>query len=459
MKRLRAAWSGPDHVGRASFSDTRATDPMSTVTATQPTLKRAVSRWEIVGIAINDVIGSGVYLLPAAAAALLGPASLWAVLLAGGAVLLLVLCFAEAASHFDEPGSGYVYTREAFGPFIGFEVGWMTWLARVASVASLSNGFAQAMTFIWPGAGDGLTRVAMVALPLALLTWINVVGVKQGARAAAFFTIAKILPLVVLIAFGIFAVDFSRIFPVPAPDVANLGEAALLLLFAYAGFENTAAAAGEYKDPRRDVPFALLTMLLVVTTLYTLVQLVALGTLPDLAARAEGAPLADAAAIVLGAGAGLMMTAGAAISIGGNIGSTMLAGPRYLYALAVDGFGPRVLGTIPPRYGTPAAAILTQAVIAGALAFSGSFVQLAMLSIIARMCTYIGTAAAVPILRRKYPRTAKTVVLPGGPAIPVLALLMSFALLASATTWNLIAGAIALAVGAGLYLLRRRPAG
>jgi amino acid transporter len=427
-----------------------------TAPATSTTgLRRVVTRWELVGIAINDVIGSGVYLLPAAAAALLGPASLWAVLLAGFAVLLLVLCFAEAASHFDEAGSGYVYTREAFGAFIGFEVGWMTWLARVASVASLANGFAQAMTFIWPGAGVGIMHALMVALPLALLTWINVVGVKEGARVAAFFTVAKILPLLVLVAFGIFTIDGSRIFEVGTIDVGNLGEAALLLLFAYAGFENTAAAAGEYKDPRRDVPFALITMLIVVTTIYTLVQLVALGTLPDLAARVEGAPLADAAVIVLGAGAGLMMTAGAAISIGGNISSTMLAGPRYLYALAVDGFGPRILGRIHPRYGTPAAAIITQAIIAGVLAFSGSFVQLAMLSIIARMSTYIGTAAAVPILRRKYPRTEKTVVLPGGPTIPVLALLMSFALLASATAWNLIAGGIALLVGAGLYLLRR----
>lgn len=421
-------------------------------------LRRVVTRWELVGISINDVIGSGVYLLPAAAAALLGPASVWAVLLAGFAVFLLILCFVEAASHFEEPGSGYVYTREAFGPFIGFEVGWMTWLARVASVASLSNGLAQAMTFIWPGAGTGLARVLWVVLPLALLTWINVVGVKQGARVAAGFTVAKLLPLVVLIAFGIFAVDWSRVFPVPAPAVGNLGEAALLLLFAYAGFENTAAAAGEFKDPRRDVPFALVTMAIVVTVVYTLVQLVALGTLPDLASRTEGAPLADAAVIVLGAGAGLMMTAGAAISIGGNIGSTMLAGPRYLYALARDGFGPRALANIHPRFHTPAVAIVVQAVVAGALALSGSFVQLAMLSVIARMCTYIGTAAAVPILRRKYPATERTVVLPGGPLIPILALLISFGLLASATRDNLVAGAVALVVGALLYFFRGTPA-
>jgi amino acid transporter len=322
-------------------------------------------------------------------------------------------------------------------------------------VASLSNGFAQAMTYLWPGAGSGADRLLIVAQPLVVLTWINVIGVKQGARVAVGFTIAKILPLLLLIGAGILALDRSRLFPVPAPDIGNLGRAALLLLFAYAGFENTPAAAGEYKDPRRDVPFALITMLVVVTLLYTLVQLVALSILPDLAQRTGGAPLADAATMLLGTGAGLLLTAGAAISIGGNIGSSMLAGPRYLYALAVDGFGPRYLAAVHPRYRTPAAAIVTQAVIGGALAYSGSFVQLAMLSIIARMFTYVGTAAAVPILRRKFPRTGKTLVLPGGAAIPVAALLLSFGLLASASAWNLLAGAIALAAGALLYRTRR----
>ena len=313
---------------------------------------------------MNDVIGSGVYLLPAAAALLLGPASVWAVVLAGGAVALLVLCFAEAASHFDEPGSGYIYTREAFGEFVGFEVGWMTWLARIASIASLSNGFAQALSFLWPAAMIDSTRALVIALPILFFTWINVVGVKSGARTAVVLTIAKIVPLVILVAVGLFAVQWERIFPTPAPPTDQLGEAALLLLFAYAGFENTAAAAGEYENPKRDVPFALLTMIVVVTALYTAVQIVALGVLPDLADKVEGAPLADAAVLLMGAGGGILMTLGAAISIEGNIGNTMLAGPRYLYALAVDGYGPAVLARVHPRYRTPAWAIVTQATVA-----------------------------------------------------------------------------------------------
>src|SRR5687767_7816517 len=348
-----------------------------------PSLRRAVSRWEIVGLAVNDVIGSGVYLLPAAAAALLGPASLWAVLVTGGAVGLLVLCFAEAASHFDEPGGGYVYTREAFGNFVGFEVGWMTWLARIASVASLSNGFAQALGFLWDDATVGATRALVIAMPLAFLTWINVVGVKSGARTAVFLSIAKVIPLVFLIVVGLPAIDAGALFPIPAPRTDVLGEAALLLLFAYAGFENTPAAAGEYKNPQRDVPFALLTMITIVTLLYSGVQLVGLGTLPNVA-QSQSA-VAESARTFLGNGGALLMTVGAMISIGGNVGNTILVGPRYLYALAADGYGPRVLARIHPKYRTPAAAIITLATISLVLALSGSFVQLALLSIIARL--------------------------------------------------------------------------
>jgi basic amino acid/polyamine antiporter, APA family len=419
-------------------------------------LRRAVTRWQIVGMSMNGVIGSGVYLLPAAAAALLGPASLWAVPLAGLAVLVLALCFAEAGSHFDEPGAAYIYTREAFGELAGFQVGWMTWLARLASAAALWNGFVQALTFVLPGAGEGVTRAFLIMLPLTFFCLVNLVGVQYAARLEVGLTIAKTLPLVLLIAVGITAIDGSLIFPMTLPDTASLGAASLLLLYAYAGFENTAAAAGEFKNPKRDVPFALITVIGAVTLLYTLIQLVALGTLPDLGLRAEGAPLADSATIVIGVSGGLLMTLGAALSIGGNVGNTMLVGSRYLYALASSGFGPRILARVHPRFQTPAWAIVTQAALTAALALSGSFVQLALLSVVARLATYIGTAAAVPVLRRKFPAKEQTIVLPGGATIPALALLVCVAFLASSTAANLVAGLIALMLGAAVYAFRRK---
>ena len=385
----------------------------------------------------------------------MGPASLWAVPLAGVAVLLLSLCFAEAGSRFDEPGGGYVYTRAAFGEFVGFQVGWMTWLARIASGAALWNGLAQALTFVLPDAADGVTRVAVIVVPLALLTAINVIGVRHAARLEVVFTVAKLLPLLFLIVVGIPALDGSLIFPMPAFDPTGLGAAATLLLFAYAGFENTAAAAGEFRNPQRDVPFALLVSIVAITLLYTLVQLVALGTLPDLAERADGAALADAIALIVGTWAGVVLTLGAVVSIGGNIGNTMLVGPRYLFAMATSGFGPPFLERIHPRFHTPHWSIVTQAIITAVLALSGSFVQLAMLSIIARLATYIGTAAAVPVLRRKMQTGEHTVVLPGGATIPVLALLVCIAFLASATLENLVAGLFALAAGVAIYFVRR----
>ena len=425
-----------------------------------PGTVRAVSRWQIVGLSINDVIGSGIYLLPAAAAALLGPASLWAVLLAGLAVSLLVLCYAQAASYFDAPGGGYLYAREAFGSFIGFEVGWMLLLTRVATAAALANGLAEAVTHFWPAADAGWARVLIVTGSIALLVAINVVGVRAAANAGVLLAIGKLVPLALFVAIGALHIGMSHVdaslaAPSTSPLTAKpLAEAALLLLFAYAGFENLPAAAGEYRNPRRDVPFALLTMIATVTAVYVSVQWVALGTLPDLAHSTT--PLAEAASRFSGEWLALLMTVGASISILGTSSNTVLMAPRYLLALSQDGYGPRWLARIHPTFRTPAVSIVLIGVVSLALALSGSFVQLALLSVVSRLCTYLGTAGSVLVLRHRHGDREGALHLPGGPLIPVAAIVLSLALLASAQIANLIAAAIALVIGAVVYALRRR---
>ncbi|MET0549525.1 MAG: APC family permease [Xanthomonas sp.] len=424
-----------------------------------PGLVRAVSRWQIVGLSINDVIGSGIYLLPAATAALLGPLSLWAVLLAGVAVALLVLCYAQAASYFDEPGGSYLYAREAFGRFAGFEIGWMIWLTRISSAAALSNGLADAVVRFWPAAAGGGARLSIVAGSLGLLTAINVIGVKSAARTGVALVIGKLVPLLLFVAIGVFYVDWSWAFSGKTPDprdVGNLGEAALLLLFAYAGFENIPAAAGEYRNPRRDVPFALITMIVTVTLIYAAVQVVAQGTLPNVAQSAT--PLADAASGFGGEALALILTVGATISILGTTSNTVMLGPRFLFALAKDGYGPAFLARVHPRFRTPAAAILLQGVLSLALALSGSFVQLALLSMVTRLFAYIGTAAAVLVLARRYGDRPGALRLPGGPLIPLAALLLALALLLSASWQNLAAAGVALLVGALFYRFPRKDA-
>ena len=428
-------------------------------------LLRAVSRWQIVALSVNDVIGSGVYLiLPVAAALLLGPASVWAILAAGFAVLLLVLCFAEASSLFDRAGGAIVYTRAAFGDFVGFEVGWMTWIARIASIAGLSVFFARAVGYLWPGARSGVGQWATIVLPLLVLTWINVRGVKSGARTAVVLAWGKVLPLVLFVAVGIFFVDWSRVFPVPMPERANFMKAALLVLFAYAGFENTPAPAGEFLNPKRDVPFAIIVTIAIVPAIYTTLQLVAIGTVANLGSSPT--PLADAAAMMMGPVGGFLLTLGAVLSVLGTNNNTVLAGPRYLYALSEMGRLPQVFAKIHPRYRTPYVAIITQTAVAlglmlldwglnalfpreGAL---GLAERLAMLSAIARLATYMGTAASVPVLRRKLPATERTIRLPGGPLIPIAAFAICLLFLSAAEANNWKAGGIALAIGAAIYL-------
>lgn len=418
-------------------------------------LLRVVSRWQIVGLSVNGIVGSGIYLLPASAALLLGPLSLWAVALAGIAVSLLVLCYAQASSYFDQPGGGYLYAREAFGPFIGFEVGWMSWLTPVVASAALANGLALAVSALWSGAAVPGGRALVIVGGLGLLTVINLVGVRAGARTAVVLTIGKLVPLLLFIALGLGSVEPGRLAVAEWPVAGAVGQAALLLLFAFAGFENTSAGAGEYRNPRRDVPFALLTTILIVTLLYTAIQAVALGTLPGLAE--SRAPLAEAARLLGGEPLALVLTVGAVISIFGSLGNMTLFGPRYLFAMAADGFGPALLARVHPRWHTPAAAILVQAGIALTLALSGTFAQLALLSVIAALTNYLATAASLLVLQPRHAGRPGALALPGGRLIPLLAMVLALGLLASAPRVNLLAGGIALLVGAVLYRFRQPP--
>ena len=399
-------------------------------------------------------------ILPVAAAQLLGAASVFAILAAGFGVLLLVLCFAEAGSLFDRAGGAIVYTRAAFGDFVGFEVGWMSWIARIASIAGLSVFFARAVGYLWKGAKTGIGQQLMIILPLLLLTWINVRGVKSGARTAVFLSFGKVLPLALLVGVGIFAVSWDRVFPVPMPARGNFMKAALLVLFAYGGFENTAAPAAEFKNPKRDIPFALIVQTVLVTAIYTLVQLVAIGTIPNLGFSPT--PLADAGRILMGPVGGFILTLGAVLSVLGTNNNTVLAGPRYLYALAETGRLPSVFARVHPRYHTPHVAILTQTGVALALILFdaglhalypgklGVAEDLAVLSAIARLATYMGTVLAVPVLRRKMPQTPRTIRLPGGDLIPIAAFAICLLFLSAAEKRNWIGGGIALAVGAAI---------
>jgi basic amino acid/polyamine antiporter, APA family len=410
-------------------------------------LIRAVGMWGLVAMCINAVVGSGVYLLPSETFQLLGPFSLWAPLLFAIPVFILALCFAEAASHFTEPGGAYLYTRAAFGDFIGFETGWMNTIARVTSLAALANGFVLSLGRLWEPAGSGTTRAVLITASLLVFGVIHALGIRYGAGTIYFFTWGKIIPLAVFI---VVAILIFRTNPLPGSFTLPAGEihwsqAALFLLFAYAGFENLGIPAGEFKNPRRDLPIALLIGIGAIAAVYSLAQFAAMSALPDLSGT--GTPIADAAAMIMGPGGALLITVGAILSIlGTNLGTTLEAS-RMIFALTRDRKPFRILGYIHPRTHTPVIAIALLIVVAIPVAVAGSFAKLALLSAGARLTTYLFTAAAVPRLRK----LNEGFVSPGGWTVPILGTAISLYFLVNLRPEQFIALGIALAIGVVLY--------
>lgn len=424
----------------------------------EPTLDRALGRWDLTAIGINQVIGSAIFLMPSQVAAQVGNWGPLAFLLAGLASLLVALCFAEVSSRFDKTGGPYLYTRAAFGRLAGFEVGWMLWFTRAASHASVVNGVALAVGFYLPSVTRGLGRASLITTLLVFLAVINVRGIRISSVFVNLVTLAKLLPLGIFIVVGLFFVDLHRLTEVPTVTVNEAATAALLLIFTFGGYDVVPVPAGEASDPRRHVPFALVATIVSVTAIMTLGQIVAAGTLPGLAQSST--PLADASLLFLGAGGALMIGLGSVISMTGNNMGQILSGSRVLFALAENGDLPPVLARIHPRYRTPANAILFTSAVALVLALSGSFAKLAVVSAVARLVAYIGACASTLALRRlsfEGRVLPATFVIPFGPVVPLAAIAVSLAILLGATRDQLFWGAVALLGGAILFRLGRPP--
>ena len=411
-------------------------------------LRRALGGWDLTALGINQVIGGAIFLIPALIAAEIGTWSPIGFVLAGFAMLLIALCYAETASRFSVTGGAYIYARAAFGNVIGFEVGWMQWFVRVSSQAAIVTGIASALASYWPRAADRWGNTLVVSTITLLIGYWHMKGIRQSAWAINFFTVSKLIPLFVLITGGLFLADWRSMEPLPAISSEQAITAGLLLVFAYGGFESVAVIAGEAKLPRRDVPFALGATMLSVTVVMAAAQAVYVATVPGNAK--SGAPLAESAQVLLGWAGAAVIGAGSVISvIGTNVGSS-LAASRMLFAFAENGDLPPSFARIHSRYRTPVVAIWFSTAVALILAITGSFVLLATVSALARLVTYTGVALATLTLRKpQYPAAA--FMLPFGATIPVAATAVSLAMLAGATREQVIAGAAALAAGALLY--------
>jgi APA family basic amino acid/polyamine antiporter len=398
-------------------------------TSNRPGLLRAMGRWDLTAGVVNGVIGSGIFGLPSVLAGHLGTLSPLAFVLGGLAIFTVVLCFAEVASRFEDGGGPYLYVRETFGPVAGFQVGWLHLWTRVLSAAAVVNLFGSYLAQLVPATATGWGRALALTALVGLLAALNVIGVRQATWAVNLFTIAKLLPLGLLVVLGLPRIhsDVLATQAVAAPDWPR---ALVLVVFACGGFESAVIPAGEAQRPKRDMAFALVVAMAGVVVLYSLVQLVVVGCVPH-AASVGATPLSAAFRALLGPPGGLAATLAVLISTYGWTSGFVLATPRILLSMAQRGEVPRVLGAVHRRFRTPHVAILANAALALGLAVYGTFAWAATISVLTRLLVYLPTCGALLIFRARRPDQPPRFRLPGGVAVAWLGIAFCLWLLAT----------------------------
>lgn len=385
-------------------------------------LVRGISRWDLTAIAINTIIGAGIFGLPAKVTALIGSWSLVAFVVCAVIIGLVVLCFAEVSSRFQATGGMYLYAKEGFGSIVGFEVGWLYWIVRVTTFAANCNLLLAYISFFYPIPKEGALRIIVITLIVFSLTLVNLIGVKQSTLLTNVFTVGKIVPLVILATVGLFFISPANFNFSITPDYTAFSSATLLLIYAFVGFEATVIPAGESKNPKKDMPFALLLALAIVAILFILIQIVAIGTLPELAKSEK--PLADSAQVFLGAFGATLISIGAIVSIFGNLNGGFLATTRIPFAMSEQKELPEFIGKTHEKFKTPYISIIITSIVILIWTLLTSFLAAVAIATITRLIVYATTCAALPVFRNREDAPKAEFTAPLGIGAAVLSLIL-----------------------------------
>lgn len=414
-------------------------------------LKRSIGKWEMVLLFINGVIGAGIFGLPSKVFQMSGVYSIAALLLCMVAVFVIVLCFAEVSSRFHETGGPYLYALASFGPLPAFLTGWLLLITRFITYAALINLLVTYLGVFSEWFTRPLPRIACISTITILLAWINHIGIRNTTRTNNVLTIGKLLPLLLFIGVGLFFIAPERLIWENAPSYKDLSSTVLLWIFAFGGFESVLVNAGEVKDPRRTLPFALLIATLCIASIYILILIVSIGTLPGLASSNK--PLAAAAGLFMGKSGAILIGIGALVSITGTLNAIMLVGSRLPYAFSVQGQFPAVFQKVHAKYATPVLSLWTFAAVTLVVSLNQSFIAAATLSAITRVMIYGIICFALIRLRQKDTGSETYLKLRYGKALAWIALPIIAWLLSSSKQQEIISIMIALGVGLVIYWL------
>ena len=426
---------------------------------TQPALQRVIGVRGLAAAIFNITIGAAIFVLPAHVAGKLGAAAPLAYLVCAVATMLIALCIAEAGSRVPQSGGPYAYVEAAFGPYAGFLCGVLLWLGITIAMGAVATVFADAIGQLVPGLAGSLPRAVLLIAAYAGLAVVNIRGAALGSRVSGIATVAKIVPLIAFVVLGLSHVRAENLALGSLPSLSHLGKSGLLLMFAFFGMESALQVSGEVRDAARAVPRAIALAVTGVGVLYIAVQLIAQGILgPALAApETAKAPLAAAAVQFAGATGSTLILIAMMVSTFGFMTATMLATPRSLFALAVNGYLPRPLAAVHGAYRTPHIAIAIQGVIVTAIALTGTYVTLAVMANVPILLVYLGCCLAVWRLRqRDVGATEQPFVMPGGRVVPWLGAGLIVALLATATRQDWLATGGVMAAASLAFLARRR---
>ncbi|HEY7640805.1 MAG TPA: amino acid permease [Steroidobacteraceae bacterium] len=418
---------------------------MTTPSNTGYEIVRGIGRWDLVALMVNITIGSGILGLPAKLFALTGVYSVLALVLCAVLLAIVAICFAEVGSRFTNTGGPYLFTRTAFGATAGFIVGWLYWVSRVLTFATICNLLVVYVARVAPALQGPGARIAIVSLVVLGILLVNLLGIRQATVVSNGLTLLKVSLLLVFGVVGILAVNSWPSAPAALPAAADFSDAMLLGVFAFVGFEAALVSAGETRNPRRDVPFAVAMSLLIVLVLYAGVQIVCIAAVPELAKST--APFADAAVVLWGPVGETVIALGAIVIMLGSLNSGFLATSRLPFAFAEQGDVPAVLARVHPRFRTPHVAIFASAALVWLATVASSFLSAITLATSTRMVVYIAGCIALIALRRRSDVAPPGFVAPLGVAIAVIASILSFALLASASSRELMQLAVATVIG------------